>query len=187
MNKNTVLVAAVALVAGLIIGWMYLQKDAATTPVQAVAPVAPQSMASVSASQKIGELRALLAGDPTNRRAWVELGHLYFDSDQSLNAIDAYQKALDLDARDADVLTDQGAMLRRVGKFPQAIDNFTRANRIDPRHATSLYNMGIVYRYDLMDFAKAEEAWIRFLEVNPSGPGADQVRQQLNALRMPAR
>lgn len=184
MNRNTALVIVVALLAALIIGWMYLQKDAGPKPAQTGTPLAPQTMAPAADGQKIGELQALLAADPGNRRAWVELGHLYFDSDQPAKAIDAYQRALDLDARDADVLTDQGVMFRRVGKFDKAIDNFTRANRVDPRHATSLYNLGIVYRYDLMNFAKAEEAWNGFLAINPTGPGADQVRQQMNALKM---
>ena len=117
--------------------------------------------------------------EPNNRQAWVALGNEYFDADQPMDSIEAYQKALDLNAMDADVLTDQGVMFRRLGWFDRAVDNFTRANQANPSHATSLYNLGVTYRYDLQDFAKAEEAWTKFLAVSPTGPGSDRVRQEL--------
>ena len=73
--------------------------------------------------------------------------------------------------------------IKRLGWFDRAIENFTRANEIDPAHATSFYNLGVVYRYDLQNFDKAKEAWTRFLEINPTGPGSDRVRQDLASMQ----
>jgi tetratricopeptide (TPR) repeat protein len=70
-------------------------------------------------------------------------------------------------------------MYRKVGWFDKAINNFEQAAKVDPAHAQSLFNLGVVYRYDLQDFAKAKEAWERYLKINPSGGGADQVRAEL--------
>jgi Tfp pilus assembly protein PilF len=179
MKKDTILVAVVALLAGLIIGWMAGQKSAGPAPAATGAPPVQTPMPTVNVQQKIGELKAIVAKDPNNRQAWVALGNEYFDSDQPMDAVESYQKALDLNAKDANVLTDQGVMFRRLGWFDRAIDNFTRAYQADPTHATSLYNLGVVYRYDLQDFAKAQDAWTKFLTVNPSGPGSDRVRQEL--------
>ena len=183
MKNDTILVGVVALVAGLIIGWMAGQKSStpAPAPVAAVQGGAPMAAPAPTPNfqQQINELKAVVAGDPNNRQAWVALGNAYFDSDRPMESIEAYQKALDLNARDANVLTDQGVMFRRLGWFDRAIDNFTKANQADPNHATSLYNLGITYRYDLQDFAKAQEAWTKFLAVNPTGPGSDRVRQEL--------
>jgi tetratricopeptide (TPR) repeat protein len=97
--------------------------------------------------------------------------------------VEAYDRALELDPSDPNVLTDQGVMFRRLGWFDRAVENFTKASEIDPSHRQSLYNLGIVYRYDLQDFEKAGEAWEKFLALNPSGPGSDQVRAELEALK----
>ena len=185
MKKDTLLVAVVVLLAGLIIGWMVGQKSAGPAP-SAVpsAPPVPSPIPTVNVQQKIGELKAIVAKDPNNRQAWVALGNEYFDSDQPMDAVEAYQKALDLNAKDANVLTDQGVMFRRLGWFDRAVDNFTRAYQADPSHAVSLYNLGITYRYDLQDFAKAQEAWTKFLAVNPNGPGSDRVRQELEFFKL---
>lgn len=185
MKNDTVLVGIVALVAGLIIGWMAGQKSSGPAPTavsQGSAPVAG-SVPTANIQQKINELKSIVANDPKNRQAWVALGNEYFDADQPMESVEAYQKALELNDKDPNVLTDQGVMFRRLGWFDRAIDNFSRANQVDPSHATSLYNLGITYRYDLQDFAKAQEAWGKFLAVNPSGPGSDRVRQELEFLK----
>jgi cytochrome c-type biogenesis protein CcmH/NrfG len=178
MKKETILVGIVALLAGLIVGWMFLQKSANTPPAVAPAPVAG-SAPTINVQQQVDKLKAVVAGDPKNRQAWVMLGNEYFDNDRPMESVEAYQKALDLDANDPNVLTDQGVMFRRLGWYDRALANFSRASQIDPRHTNSLFNLGVVYRYDLNDLSKAAEAWNKFLAVNPSGPGADRVRQEL--------
>lgn len=175
-NKETVLLVVIAFIAGLLVGVLLSKggkgSSTAPPPVASPAPV-------VNHQKEIALLEKIVAGEPANRQAWVKLGHNYFDSDQPMKAIEAYAKALELDARDADVLTDQGIMFRRVGWYDRAIDNFIKAGDINPNHAQSLYNLGIVYRYDVQDFAKAKEVWTRFLELNPTGPSADQIRREL--------
>ncbi|MBW2476641.1 MAG: tetratricopeptide repeat protein [Deltaproteobacteria bacterium] len=182
MKKETLLVGAVALVAGLIIGLLISQKSNQTvTKSSSGAPVAQAPL--VNAQSQINEIKGILANDPSNRQAWVKLGHLYFDNNQPINAIDAYEKALELNPNDPDVLTDQGVMFRRMGTYERAIKNFIKANEIDPDHEISLFNLGIVYRYDLKDFEKAQAAWTKYLEVNPNGAGSERVRQELEFLQ----
>lgn len=182
MKKETILVGVVCLVAGLVIGMLAGEKSSGpTTPVSTGAPSAPPP--AVNLQQKIGELKNIVAADPGNFQAWVALGNEYFDSNRFMDAIEAYDKALEIQPNSPNVLTDQGVMFRRLGWFDRAIQNFAKANEIDPSHATSVFNLGIVYRYDLQDFAKAQQAWTKFLEISPSGPGSDRVRQDLEFLR----
>ncbi|MGW8312122.1 MAG: tetratricopeptide repeat protein [Desulfuromonadales bacterium] len=182
MKKETLLIAVVTLVAGLIIGLLVAKKT--STPGSAVPAGAPAgSTPIVNQQQKTQELKNILATDPANFQAWVALGNEYFDSNQYMDAIEAYDKALEIQPNSPDVLTDQGVMFRNLGWYDRAIANFIKANQIDPTHATSIYNLGIVYRYDLQDFAKAEQAWKKFLEISPTGPGSDRVRQDLEYLR----
>jgi tetratricopeptide (TPR) repeat protein len=182
MKKETLLIVVVTLVAGFVLGLLVGQKGSETrAPATSGSPVGPAP--TVNLQQKITELKKIVANDPANFQAWVTLGNEYFDSNQFMDAIEVYDKALEIQPDSPDILTDQGVMFKRLGWFDRAIGNFNKANEIDPNHATSVYNLGIVYRYDLQDFPKAQEAWKRFLEISPTGPGSDRVRQDLEFLR----
>ena len=137
------------------------------------------SAVAVNYQQNINMLKEMVSNDPKNRGAWVQLGNNYFDSDQPMLAVDAYNKALALAPDDPAVLTDQGVMFRRLGWYDKAVENFKRAIKVDPTFKQSLYNMGVVYRYDLKNFAKAKQVWERFLKLDPNGPSADTVRKEL--------
>jgi len=183
MKQETILVVVVTLVAGLIIGWMVANKSSSPTPAPLAVPQAGAPAGGANLQQRINELKAVVASDPKNRNAWVTLGNDYFDSDRPMESVEAYQKALDLNPNDANVLTDQGVMFRRLGWYDRAIENFTKANQVDPQHSVSLFNLGITYRYDLQDLPKAKSAWEKFLAINPNGNGSDRVRQELEFLQ----
>lgn len=176
MKKETILLIVVTLALGTLGGVIYTNaKKNTATDSQSVS-----SAPSIDYQNKINNLEAFLAKEPTNRNAWVQLGHNYFDSNQPMKAIETYAKALEIDGNDPNVLTDQGVMYRRVGWFDKAIGNFEKANALNPHHVQSLYNLGIVYRDDLGDKEKAKEAWTRYLEIAPVGKDADQVRTMID-------
>jgi cytochrome c-type biogenesis protein CcmH/NrfG len=183
MKKETIVFVVVALVAGVLIGVIFtnLKKDT-SSPAQ-TATSAPVQTPVVNHQQQIAMLEGIVAREPENRNAWVQLGHNFFDSNEPMKAIDAYDKALELQPNDPNVLTDQGVMYRRVGWYDKAIANFEKAIALDGGHQQSLYNLGVVYRYDLQDFDKAIDAWSRFLALNPSGNGIDQIRAELEFLK----
>jgi len=183
MKKETYLFVAIALAAGILIGLLVsnLRDKPVAKVSQSSAPVSGTPV--VNQQQQTAILEGIVAKEPNNRNAWVTLGHSYFDSNQPMKAIDAYAKALELFGDDPDILTDQGIMYRRVGWFDKAVENFIKAGEIDKNHQQSLYNLGIVYRYDLQDFTKAIEAWERFIAINPETPGAAQVRAELDFMR----
>ena len=181
MKKETVLFIVIALAAGILIGVIVsnLKKDVTSS-----APVsAPVAAPVVNQQQQTSVLEEIVAREPGNRNAWVRLGHNFFDSNQPMRAINAYAKALELKDKDPDILTDQGVMYRRVGWFDKAIKNFEKANDIDKNHLQSLYNLGIVYRYDLQDFDKAIIVWEQFIAIDPGSPGAKQVQSELDFLK----
>ena len=183
MNKETVLYVIIALLVGilgtvLVVGVVNKQKPAPATggiPAGGGSPVDYQ--------QRIAEAEKIVAGDPKNLQAWIQLGNDYFDTDQSQKAINAYGKALELDPNNANVLTDQGIMFKRVGWFDKAIANFEKAQQLDPKHLQSLYNLGVVYMADLKQPAKAVKYWERYLELDPMSPNSQQVRAMLEEAR----
>lgn len=178
MKKETILLIVVTLAIGMLGGVIFTntKKDQPTSN-QSSSPAALAP--SVNYQQQIQTLEGIVAKEPNNRNAWVQLGHNFFDSKQPMKAIDAYDKALALDANDPNVLTDQGVMFRRVGWTDKAITNFTKANQLDPGHLQSLFNLGIVYRDDLGDQQKTKEVWNKYLEISPNGKGSDQIRTML--------
>ncbi|MFO7982742.1 MAG: tetratricopeptide repeat protein [Desulfuromonadales bacterium] len=183
-KNEMMLLVSIAFVVGLLVGIIGANVMQDTpTPGQTASAPPPTTGGQGNQQQQVQQLKKIVADDPENRNAWVRLGHAYFDSNQPTKAIEAYDKALALNSNDADVLTDQGVMFRRMGWYDKAIENFAKANEVNPSHAVSLFNMGIVYRYDLQDFDKAIEVWEKYLEVNPTGPQAEQVRAELEFLK----
>lgn len=181
MKKETILFVALALVVGVLIGVICSNSKKVSSSSAPVVIPAPDP--AVNHHQQTTMLEGIVAREPNNRNAWIQLGHLFFDSNQPLKALDAYARALELNGNDPNILTDQGVMYRRVGWFDKAIVNFEKANELDRNHQQSLYNLGIVYRYDLQDFDKVIEVWEKFIAINPDSPGANQIRSELEFLK----
>jgi len=179
MKKETVLVAVVVLLVGVLIGLIISGKSGQEAPRgnqgSAQAPL-------VNYEQEIRQLKAVLAQEPGNHRAWVALGNSYFNSKQPQLAIEAYDRALALEPNDANVLTDQGTMYRWLSMYEQAIANFKKASAIDPSHLNSVFNTWVVARQDLQDLDEAKKAIERYLEIAPNGPKAELLRADLQAM-----
>ncbi|MFO7811672.1 MAG: tetratricopeptide repeat protein [Pelovirga sp.] len=184
MKKETIVFAVVALIVGVLGGVIYSNWQRDTTQPAAVdgAPPSAAEVPVVNYQQQITTLEGIVARDPENRNAWVQLGNNYYGADQPNKAIEAYDKALELGPDDPNVLTDQGTMFRRVGWYDRAISNFQRAAELDPNHVQSRYNLGVVYRYDLQDFPKAIAAWESFLALNPGG-NVEQIRTEVDFMK----
>jgi cytochrome c-type biogenesis protein CcmH/NrfG len=121
--------------------------------------------------------------NPANAGAWVQLGHLYFDRDETEKAIHAYEKSIELSPDNTNVLTDLGIMYRRSGNPKKAIELFDRVIQLDPQQENARFNKGIVLLHDLKDEEGAIDAWEGLLEINPvamapNGQSVDELIQQ---------
>ncbi len=204
VGRNTLLgIAAAAVVVaalgGYVVGYRRGSEAASARTGRPEVPIAAVPMApvpgpgaagpggeAVATLARIDATRGYLAAHPIDRKAWVQLGNDYFDTHQRDRAIEAYAKALELGPDDPDVLTDQGIMYRETGKFDQAIANFEKANRIDPRHLQSLFNLGVVHAYDRKDRDRALATWKRLIALAPASPQAAQARQAMAELGIAA-
>jgi len=132
---------------------------------------------------RITQLQSVLARDPKNVQAWIQLGNDFFDTHQPQKAVEAYGRALELKPNDPDVLTDQGVMYKELGQFDKAIANFEKANKTNPTHVQSLFNMGVVYLHDLKQPKKALDAWNKVVQIAPASPQAEQAKQAMAQLK----
>ncbi len=178
---------AIAFIAGIVVGVVMTVYHEDKTPLpQAVSqPASAPATASIpeDVQNQVNSLRSILKDDPKNRNALVQLGNLYFDSEQFDKAIEAYSKALEIDPQNADVRTDMGIMYRRKGEFDRAIAEFTKAAEMNPHHVNSRYNLGVVLLHDKGDIPGAIKAWQDFLRVEPTGPRADNIRNQMEKMK----
>ena len=138
-----------------------------------------------SRTEYIQDLEWRASQDPKDEAIWTELGNAYFDSDQYLKAIDAYQHSLGIDPSNANVWTDMGIMYRRIEEYRRAIDAFERAVVEDPSHQMSRFNRGIVLFYDLDDRIGAFQSWDELVILNPNfrTPNGQTIVQMMNGLR----
>ena len=198
MNRNTLIGTAVGLVVGILVGYIIGSSRTPERPI-APAPVAPASpfpLAPLPGAPggelpaRIAQTEQLVARDPKNAQAWVQLGNDYFDLAKSTNdptqqrkSVAAYDHALAIAPNNPDVLTDQGVMYRDLGEYQKAIANFQKANQVDPNHVQSLFNLGVVYAQDLKQPDKAIAAFNRVVEISPGSPQAAQAKQLIDSLK----
>jgi len=203
MKKETViLLVAIAFLVGFISGATVAilkgaksaEKTAMVQKPQMVPPGSPMSSPpaqgptppardSVEVASQIQTLKEIVKKDPKNLPAWVELGNLYFDTDQPKEAIDAYTRYLAVKPDNADIRTDMGIMYRKLGQFDKAIEEFRKAAQSDPKHANSRYNTGLVLLHDKGDMKGAIKAWEDYLKVDPNSERAQRIRVQIEKMK----
>lgn len=179
MNKESTLIAVVALIVGLLGGYLVFSISNAGKTSQSNAPVQAGAGSPTDYTQRIAQAEKLVAQDPKNLNAWISLGNDYFDTEQSQKAITAYGKALEIEPNNPNVLTDQGIMFRKIGWYDKALANFEKAGKIDPSHLQSLFNAGLVYTVDMNQPEKALPYWNRYLKLDSNSPTAVQIKNML--------
>jgi cytochrome c-type biogenesis protein CcmH/NrfG len=143
----------------------------------------PQVPNPTEVTSKTQALKEIIKKDPKNLSAWVELGNLYFDSNQPREAIEAYGQHLSVKPDNADVRTDMAIMYRKLVDFDRAIEEFSKAAQSDPKHVNSRYNLGIVLLHDKQDIKGAVKAWEEYLKVDQKSERALRVSGQLEKMR----
>ncbi len=127
--------------------------------------------------------RDILAADPKNVRAAIELGNRYYDAGRYADAIPYYRQALAAEPRNANVSTDLATALYYSGRTDEALQQLNATLSIDATHAQTLFNLGIIRRDGKNDAKGAVEAWERLLQAHPNYPEAERVRTLLAEAR----
>jgi cytochrome c-type biogenesis protein CcmH/NrfG len=174
VKKETMLVVAlIALVLGFLGGVFYsaMQSGPAGSDRTASAPAPQQEQQpdlTGEQARSIMNLEQEVATNPKNVEAWTQLGHVYFDTNNYVKAIGAYEKSLELSPDDPNVLTDLGVMYRRNGQPQKAVEKFDRAIAIAPSLQQPRFNKGVVLLYDMNDREGAIKTWEELLKINPN-------------------
>lgn len=170
---------------GIIVGYMVGTSQATPTTVQAAAAAAsaPAPTAGVANEQELQAYRNVLASDPKNVKANVELANKLYDAGRYVEALPYYQQAVTLDPKNVGVSTDYGTALYYAGRADEALAQFDKSLAIDPRHAQTLFNIGIVKRDAKNDPQGAIAAWERLLAAAPDYSDAAKVKTMIAELQ----
>jgi tetratricopeptide (TPR) repeat protein len=187
-STQAYVLAAICLLLGLAIGYL-LRGSAGPAQPQAgslAQQAAPSGMPASGAQPSQADLKRMadtqaapllmqLKTDPNNPELLTNAGNLYYDAQQYREAIDYYQRALNIRPNNPDVRTDMGTAYFYLGDPDRALKEFDAALQASPNHANTLFNVGMVRWQGKMDVPGAVAAWQKLLDTNPTYPNRDRV------------
>jgi tetratricopeptide (TPR) repeat protein len=202
MKLESVIYAISGVFFGLIVGWIIGSQQATVAPRPRATQTesAPQQGGPASSEQasagpaatapppaildetKVAALRTVVDHDAKNAVARAQLGDLYYDSGKYPDAIKWYSDALALNPKDINVSTDLGVSYYYNNDPDRAIQQLEQSLKIDPSHAKTLLNLGVVRAFGKRDLKGATEAWQHLVEVAPQTPEGQQAKQALDSL-----
>jgi tetratricopeptide (TPR) repeat protein len=142
----------------------------------------------------------LWAKTEENYKKSVELKPDYSDGWAALAALYNQQKKFDLAAQasekasgpagaagapgggSAPALYNQGVIFWNQNKYNEAKDKFDAATKADPKYSEAWYRLGMAYM-NLGDTKKAVESFEGYLQNDPNGSHAAEVKQAIDALK----
>jgi len=124
-----------------------------------------------------------LKENPEDLEALVFLANANFDIQRFEKAEALYLRILKIDPNNLHIRTDLASVYRHLGDSGKAVDTLRVVLSLNPNHEVALYNIGIILLNDKEDLSGAAEAWERLVQINPSDPLADALREKVKDIR----
>jgi tetratricopeptide (TPR) repeat protein len=191
MTREAVIFGISGTFFGLLVGWIIgsqqgVARTGAAAP--AAAQAAPASPGNQQAPppldlQRVSALEQQAKTRPADAAVRAELGNVYFDAERFDQAIPWYEAALKLNPKDINVSTDLAVCYYYTNDADRALVQIGRSLAIDPRHAKTLLNQGIIRAYGKQDLAGALESWELVVKYAPDSPEAARAMQVIDGLK----
>ena len=181
-SKQVYTMAAVCLVVGLALGYLFRgsQSPAAAVPAQPQPSNAANGMTAGAhpqmptleqmkqmADKKAAPLLEKLKSDPNNAALLAQAGAIYHTTHQFKEAAAYYARAVQADPGNVGLRTRLASSLYRDGDIDGAIAQLNRALSYDPNDANSLFDLGMIRLQGKLDGKGALAAWQQLLKSNP--------------------
>ncbi|MDR2205125.1 MAG: tetratricopeptide repeat protein [Flavobacteriaceae bacterium] len=97
---------------------------------------------------------------------WFNKGSEHFSKGEYQEAIECYDKAIDINPDYAEAYNNKGSALGILGKYEEAIECYDKAIELKPDNAEAYYNKGITLSY-LGKYQEAVECYDKAIELKP--------------------
>jgi tetratricopeptide (TPR) repeat protein len=180
---------------GLLAGWIIASQTAGysapagpapATQASAAAPAPAQGQAPPAAildEAKVNAFKTMAEREPANVTPRAQLANLYFDAERYDDAIKWYSEAVKLAPNDVNLSTDLGVSYYYTNQADRALAQFDTSLKIDPKHAKTLLNVGVVRAFGKQDLAGAEAAWQQVVQLAPDSPEGQAAKRALDSLK----
>ena len=198
MNRTEPLPLAVSLVLAVgLMGWIVWSQRPEPPPAEAArtAPAPPPEEARPDPdvpeplpidADRAAALRTAADEAPDDVQSRVDLGNLYHEARRFEDAAPWFEAALALSPDLVEVSTDLGVAYFYLGSVDRALAQLERSLEIDPAHAGTLLNIGIVRYFGNADLAGAIEVWEELQRLAPDTLEAFAAADALERLRAAA-
>jgi len=188
MKSDAIAFGVAGIAFGLIAGWIIgTQQAVVRTPAAPIAAAAPagdaEPRAAILDETKVNALKAVAEREAANPTPRVELANLYFDAQKFDDAIKWYEAALKLNPNDVNVSTDLGVSYYYTNDPEKALAQLDRSLKIDPKHAKTLLNIGIVKAFGKQDLEGASKAWEQVIQLAPDSPEGQAAKRALDTFK----
>jgi len=186
--KNPWFMLVIGLMIGLVLGYVFAERQS-VPPAKSVARPQPQAdealpdghppieaggsgggaeMAQLARQAK--ELEDMLAQSPGDPRIMIALGNLYFDAGRWTDSRMWYERAVEIEGSDPNVLTDLAVVYRNLKQPEKSLELLGRTIEVAPEHWQAWYNTVVVLHFDLHRHDEAAEALDRLKRLASSNP-----------------
>ena len=104
------------------------------------------------------------------KEQWLVAGNAHYNAGQYKEAIAAYDRAIQLDPKDAKAYNNRATIYRFLHEYQRAIIDYSRAIELNPKYAWAYGSRGFVYS-DLKEYKKAIADYDRAIALDPNLPG----------------
>ena len=119
--------------------------------------------------------------DPSHAAAYINLGTLYYNRHDYVQAERYYRKAIEVDPRYALAHFDLGNVLDETGRLPDAIRAYQSAISLAPTYADAHYNLALALEKARQP-RKALHHWEAYTRLDTVGPWSVHARNQIRKI-----
>ncbi len=147
------------------------------------APAAQQTAGSQNVEANLAALQQRLAQNPTDLGTMITLGNTLYDAKRYPEAINWYEKALELAPTNTDVRTDLGTAYFYSGNNDKAKEQWGKVLAQDPKKIQAHFNLGVLYSgLTPPDNEAAAREWETVIQIDPTSPDAKAAEQRLKQI-----
>jgi cytochrome c-type biogenesis protein CcmH/NrfG len=128
-------------------------------------------------TQRVLEAQKAIVLHPRSDIAYVQLGNAYLQAGQADAADAGYRRAMQLAPHDPQPITLHALLIGTAGQWTRALRLIHGVERDHPAYARAWLVDGLLAPSRRHDHRASIHAWRHFLQIDPTGKMATQVRQ----------